>query len=271
MMKRLTSYFWRTRPIRAVEPIYRPAPTTAFFAGQTAVIAGGAGKIGAAITRELLGQDSDVIVIDRCADALWSLADAEANPRLRTIQLDLTDAEGVRKLDLQACDILVLAAGVQFETDLFCDTDKQWSDSFQTNILAPARLTRTLIPHLKKNGGSIIMVTSIHAMLPSRWANYGAAKAAQAAMVREWAVDLAPHDIRVNAIAPGWVHPDDQVSKLSLLHGRPVPPEYIGRAVTFLASEYFSRFTTGSVLTVDAGASLYGGRVPFDRPARNET
>ncbi len=89
-------------------------------------------------------------------------------------------------------------------------------------------------------------------------------------IIQELAVDLAPYGIRVNGIAPAWVAEDEQGNPLSqeyhLLHHCSINPRYIGRAAVYLASDYFSKFTTGTIIKIDAGASLYNYRVAQNPP-----
>ena len=150
-----------------------------------AVVSGAAGLIGGAITGELLAQGAYVIALDCDEGGLANLARRVDSDRLTTRICDLTDADGIAALDIAQCDVLIHAAGIQFETSSLHDTDEQWGQSLDTNVAGPARLTRKLLPKLIERKGNIIMVGSIHAELPSRWASYSAAKAAQAAMIRE--------------------------------------------------------------------------------------
>jgi len=80
-------------------------------------------------------------------------------------------------------------------------------------------------------------------------------------IVKELAVELAAYRIRVNGIAPGPTKVDSEgkpkPNRLMPLYKTCIPPEFIGRAAVFLASDYYSYCTTGSVLTVDGGISLY--------------
>lgn len=241
-----------------------------FLDGQTALITGGAGMIGCAITQELIQQGALVKVIDKNLASLEQLQKKIDHPLLQIYQADLTNTEEMDKLDLpETIDILVHVAGIQHEKQSIDETDRDWETILQTNVVAPARLTRQLMPRfMKQQKGSIMMITSIHATLPSRWTSYSATKSAQSALIREWAVDLAPYGVRVNGIAPGWVDNDVKKSKLALLHNQTIPPQYIARAVTYLASDYFSLFTTGTIMVLDAGMSLYSGRVPFDLPKK---
>ncbi len=80
-------------------------------------------------------------------------------------------------------------------------------------------------------------------------------------IINELALELAPHNIRVNGIAPGAVGEDEEGEPLphndTPLHGTKVGPQYVGRAAAYLASDYFSRHTTGTVLKIDGGLSLH--------------
>jgi NAD(P)-dependent dehydrogenase (short-subunit alcohol dehydrogenase family) len=82
-----------------------------------------------------------------------------------------------------------------------------------------------------------------------------------ALLVQQLAVQLAPHGIRVNGVAPGVIHADEQGQVVPYgyvpLEGTSIPPQYVARAVVYLASDYYSRFTTGTILKVDAGLSLF--------------
>jgi NAD(P)-dependent dehydrogenase (short-subunit alcohol dehydrogenase family) len=80
-------------------------------------------------------------------------------------------------------------------------------------------------------------------------------------IIKELALDLAPYHIRVNGIAPGYIDEDKNgnpiTHKYTPLYKSSINPRYIGRAAVYLSSDFFSRFTTGTVLKIDAGLSLY--------------
>jgi NAD(P)-dependent dehydrogenase (short-subunit alcohol dehydrogenase family) len=142
-----------------------------------------------------------------------------------------------------------------------------WKEVYETNVFGPVYLT-DLISKLMVNGGvqgSIIFVTSIHQWTVRREATYSSSKAALGMLIKELALSLAPHKIRVNGIAPGYVEEDEHGRPLSHrlvpLHRSSISPCYIGRAAVYLASDYFSKFTTGTVLKIDAGLSLYNHMV----------
>jgi NAD(P)-dependent dehydrogenase (short-subunit alcohol dehydrogenase family) len=128
-------------------------------------------------------------------------------------------------------------------------------------------LTKYIAQRMKKHSlsGSIIFLTSIHQFEPVRWPSYSSSKAALGMIIQELAIDLAKYKIRVNGIAPGWTGRDHEgklfYEKYSLLQQSSVDPCYIGRAAVYLAADYFSKFTTGTVLKIDGGTSLYNNRV----------
>ncbi len=80
-------------------------------------------------------------------------------------------------------------------------------------------------------------------------------------IVKELAIELGAYRIRVNGIAPSWAQADEhgmpKPNKFAPLYKTSIPPEFIGRAAVYLASDYFSYCTTGTVLTVDGGVFLY--------------
>ena len=117
----------------------------------------------------------------------------------------------------------------------------------------------------RETKGSILFITSIHQWAVARWPAYSSSKAALGMAIKELALDLAPHGIRVNGIAPGWVETDEYGELVhdpyTPLYHKTIDPCYIGRGAVFLASEYFSQHTTGSVLKIDGGLSLFNHRV----------
>lgn len=133
---------------------------------------------------------------------------------------------------------------------------------FDTNVLGPLALTEWIAQTMidAKTGGSILFLSSIH-----QWSYYGdvaysASKAAVGTMVHEMALQLAPHGIRVNGLAPGFVCAEADETPPphapTPLHHTAIHPQYIGRAAVYLASDYFSHCTTGTILKIDAGLSL---------------
>jgi NAD(P)-dependent dehydrogenase (short-subunit alcohol dehydrogenase family) len=135
-------------------------------------------------------------------------------------------------------------------------------DVFETNLFGPLQLTysisQTMIEHQIQ--GSILFLSSIHQDLTFQDIAYSSSKAAIAMTIQELALKLAPSGIRVNGIAPGWTKEQENgdlyYHKSSPLRQSSINPEYIGRAAVYLSADYFSYFTTGTILKVDNGFSL---------------
>ncbi|MGA9380895.1 MAG: SDR family oxidoreductase, partial [Phormidium sp.] len=169
-------------------------------------------------------------------------------------------------------DIAINNVGIQFKPIGINNLNlEEWHKTFQTNIFGPMYLTKLISQTMVSNSiyGSIIFITSIHQEIIFRCPSYSSSKAALGMIIKELAVDLAPYKIRVNGIAPGWVAEDEQGNLFSNeytpLNKSSINPCYIGRAAVYLASDYFSRFTTGSIIKIDGGLSLFNFRV-FQQP-----
>lgn len=164
-------------------------------------------------------------------------------------------------------DILVNHVGIQYNAFSYDKVDIYgWQKLFNTNVFSPVYLTQKIVKSMIDNKvkGSIIFTSSVHEEVIFRDASYSASKAAINMIIKEWAFDLAPYQIRVNGVAPGVVKTDQngdlEYFSYNILHQSTIDPDYIGRAVLYLASDYFSHFTTGITLKIDSGISLYSYR-----------
>jgi NAD(P)-dependent dehydrogenase (short-subunit alcohol dehydrogenase family) len=171
-------------------------------------------------------------------------------------------------------DILVNNVGILCEKKPLNDISlKEWHKIFETHVFGPTYLTKhisqIMIEH--KIRGSVIFITSIHQWTVCGMSSYSASKACLGMLVKELTLEFAPYNIRVNGIAPGWVAEDDNGNPLydesTPLYKSSINPRFIGRAAVYLASNYFSKFTTGSVIKIDAGLSLYNHLTRFLYPA----
>ena len=140
-----------------------------------------------------------------------------------------------------------------------------WDQLFDSNVKGAYFLSEAVAPWLRKQAGSMVAITDIHAIKPMRdYSIYCMAKAALAMMVKVLAKELAP-DVRVNAVAPGVAAlPEkenalDETMQAKILSRIPLArfgsPDDIARAVWFLVAD--SPYMTGQVLTIDGGRSLY--------------
>ena len=193
-----------------------------------------------------------------------------AGGKVEAFRADLRSVDAARKLGesavdfLGGMDILINNSGITTNIPFEEVTPEQFDTLYQVNIRAPFFLTQAVLPALKEaDSGVIINMTSIHAYqaIPEHTI-YAGTKGGLVAYTRTLAIELAPHGIRVNAIAPGCVPvenhykavPDlnlDEIGKLIPV-GFPGTPVDIGRVAVFLASDE-ARFIVGQTLIVDGG------------------
>jgi NAD(P)-dependent dehydrogenase (short-subunit alcohol dehydrogenase family) len=268
------------RPI--VEREIKFAFDNQLLAEKNVLITGAGQNIGKSIALEMAKQGANIYFTDLVPDLITALEqELSTYPvKYKGNISDISKTEDSEALfqELLAqnitIDVLVNNVGIQFETMGLDNLNiQEWQKTFNTNVFGPLYLTKLIWQKMieDKIQGSLIFITSMHQQEIVRWPSYSASKAALAMTIREIAVDLAPYGIRVNAIAPAAVKVDEQGNpsyhKHYLLHQSAIPPDYIGRAAVYLASDHFSKYTTGTTLTIDCGASLYNYRVAENPPA----
>jgi NAD(P)-dependent dehydrogenase (short-subunit alcohol dehydrogenase family) len=161
-------------------------------------------------------------------------------------------------------DILVNDAGINRLGDFTVFSDADLEDTIRINLVAPIRLTRGLIPGMmRRKYGRIVNMSSIWSVVskPSRL-TYSVSKSGLNAFTRSLAVEVAPYNILVNAVAPGYVNTeltqqnnteqDLQNIRKTIPMQRLAEPEEIARLVTFLCSEQ-NTYLTGQCLLIDGG------------------
>ena len=237
--------------------------------GKVAIVTGAGRGIGRAIAARLGSDGAKVIVnYNRSAEAAEALA-AEIGGL--ALQADVRTEAGVERLvaaaeSLGSLDIVVNNAGITRDGLMLRMPDADWDDVLATNLHATFRLSRAAsVVMLRQRSGSIINITSISGIRGNAGqANYGASKAAVAAMSRSLAKELARRGIRVNCVAPGFIetqmvdamHPKAiaEITK-SVPMRRMGQPEEVASIVAFLASDAAS-YITGQELVVDGGLSI---------------
>ena len=176
-------------------------------------------------------------------------------------------------------DILVSNAGVQRDAPLEKMTLEQWNTVIGINLTGQFLCAREAVKEFKRRGvkkevscaaGKIICMSSVHQVIP--WAghvNYAASKGGIHMMMQSIAQEVAPHRIRVNAIAPGaiktpintaaWSTPEAYKELMTLIpYNRIGEPEDIAKGAVWLASDY-SDYVTGTTLFIDGGMTLFPG------------
>ena len=179
-----------------------------------AVVTGASSGIGAATAHALASDGFHVIAAARRVDRLQDVAALHAN--IEICELDVTDQESVdsfaTKLHGKPLTVLVNNAGGSFDGDLLLDSDiESWKKTFDVNVLGSVRVTKALVPLLRKNTPSIIVVVTSTAghVTYETGGSYTAAKHAEKAMVQTLRLELNGEAIRVTEIAPGMVKTEE--------------------------------------------------------------
>jgi pteridine reductase len=241
--------------------------------GKTALITGGAKRLGAAIARRLHGAGAAVLIHYRDSEADAAKLEAELNglrPRSAArVKAELLAPIAPRALVSAALDafgrldLLVNNASSFFPVAVGEIEPSHWEELVGSNLRAPLFISQQAAPELAKRGGAIVNVVDIHADRPLKgYPVYSIAKAGLAALTRSLALELAPR-VRVNGVSPGAIAwPDDgqfdPAERSRILAttplGRVGSPEDIAQAVHFLAS---APYVTGQIIAVDGGRSIF--------------
>lgn len=250
---------------------YEHTPVT--VNGKRAIVVGGTSGIGQAIALGLATEGADVIATSRSENAVEETAGAieERGVNTARVTCDVTEPATLEALCETAeatfggIDIVVASQGAISRKSVLGINDKEWDFVTDVALDGVRRVTQAIAPAMDDNG-SIVNISSLAARLAmANLSAYAAAKGGVEAFTRAAAKELAP-DIRVNAIAPGFViTPQNEktyaegTEKRTAIDnraplGRVADREEVVGAVIYLASDAAS-YVTGEVLTVDGGFS----------------
>jgi len=242
---------------------------------KTVLVTGAAGGIGRAVVNLFSEKGWHVIGVDRS-----EFGDGFPNNGL-FIRSDISRAEDMQAIFEKAhqftesLDALVNNAAMQIAKPIVDTTVEEWDAVMASNLRSVFLGVKLAYPLLKKGGGAVVNVSSVHAIQTSaNIAAYAASKGGLLALTRAMAIEFAPDNIRVNAILPGAVDTpmlraglgrghvgqgdvQERLDNLArkTVSGKVGKPEEIAHAIFFLADNEQSSFMTGQALVVDGGAT----------------
>jgi 3-oxoacyl-[acyl-carrier protein] reductase len=236
--------------------------------GKTALVTGATGSIGGVIARNLHAQGATVTISGTRQEVLEQLA-GELGQRVHVLPCNLADAAAVETLVTRSeevmgqLDILVANAGVTRDNLLVQLRDEDWDQVIAINMTATFRLTRAAVRGMmRRRFGRVIAITSVVGTTgnPGQ-ANYVAAKAGIAGMIKATAAEYAKRGVTANCVAPGFIvtpmtdklnDKQREVILSKVPANRAGTPDEVAAAVVFLASNE-AGYVTGQTLHVNGG------------------
>lgn len=256
--------------------------------GKVAVVTGGGSGMGEAAAKRFAREGAQVIICGRTKEKLEEVAESAGDEaeRIHDVQADISEPKDVQRLfdevdeKFGRLDVLFAHAGIN---GIWAPIEElaveEWKQTIDINLNGTFLTVKYAVPLLKRQGGSIIITSSINGT--AKFSDVGssaycASKAGQIAFMKLIALELADKSIRVNAICPGSIATEieehmelrntkaaDEIAEfphgaVPLTGGEPGQPEQVAELVLFLASDRSSHIT-GTPIWIDGGQSLAQG------------
>ena len=255
------------------------------FQGKVALVTGAGSGIGKATALRLAAGGARVVVLSRTEDEIAAVRDqiVGAGGTALAVTADIShegemQAAVARSLAAYGrLDIVVANAGINGMWAPIDElTPEEWDKTIRINLRGTYLTLHFAVPHLKREGGAVVIVSSINGNRTFTTAGataYAATKAAQVAMTQQLALELGKHRIRVNAVCPGaieteiWDNTDKRnveeaaipvkwpEGEIPITGGKPGRSEDVADVIAFLASDA-ARHVTGVPVYIDGGQSL---------------
>jgi NAD(P)-dependent dehydrogenase (short-subunit alcohol dehydrogenase family) len=246
------------------------------LSGRTALVTGASQGLGRRFAKTLAGHGAAVGLAARQLDKLAELErEIEADGgRVASVALDVTNRNSIERAigtiedALGPIDVLINNAGVAVSKSVLEQTEADWDKVVGTNLKGAFFVAQTIAKRMvERGGGNIVNIASVLALdVIGHLAPYAAAKGGLWQLTKTMALELARHDVRVNALAPGYIvteinrefletGPAGERIKKRIPQRRFGTSEDLDGALLLLASDA-SRYMTGSIIVIDGGLML---------------
>jgi 3-oxoacyl-[acyl-carrier protein] reductase len=242
-----------------------------------AIVTGSSRGLGLASATALIEEGARVTLCARGNDALQAAAAklralAGRDDAVLSVNADVSTSEGATAVVARTAetfgrlDILINNVGKAGGTDIVSTTDEEWTSALDQTLYPAIRLSREAVPHMRRAGaGVVLMIASMWGRASGGRMTYNAVKAAEVALAKAMAQQLAQDNIRVNSVAPGsisfeggswWKRQQEEPEVIAEFIKRELPfgrfgrAEEVGALVAFLASPRAS-WVSGACVTVD--------------------